>query len=104
MSPRIYLPHDAPKYRHSQSLKASDIPAGEATGNEVPWETGPETTAAWAGMAAGSKRAADMVTAAKIRVLRVMLLILALISISQQVFSQKFMLLTIKDADYPKDH
>jgi hypothetical protein len=55
-------------------------------------------------MAAGSKRAADMVTAAKIRVLRVMLLILALIPISQQVFSQKFMLLSIKDAEYPKDH
>ena len=65
---------------------------------------GPETTAAWAGMAAGSNKATDMVTAAKIRVLRVMLLILALIFISQQVFSQKFMLLTIKDADYPKDH
>jgi hypothetical protein len=55
-------------------------------------------------MAAGSNKATDMVTAAKIRVLRVMLLILALIFISQQVFSQKFMLLSIKDAEYPKDH
>lgn len=86
MSPRIYLPQAAPKYRHSQSLKASDMPAGEATGGEKPLDAGPEAMAAWAGTAAGNNKATDMVTAARIRVLRVMLLILALILRSQQVF------------------
>lgn len=69
MSPRFYLPQEAPKYRHSQSFHASEAPAGEATGNELPEDKEPETVAAWAGMAAGSNKPMDMVTAAKIRIL-----------------------------------
>lgn len=93
MSPLFYLPHDAPKYRHSQSLNASEAPAGEATGSELPVDSEPGTAAAWAGMAAGSNKATDMVTAARIRVLRVMLPILASISLSQQVFLDEFFIL-----------
>ena len=68
-SAEIYLPQEAPKYRHNQSLKASEAPAGEATGNELPPDREPGAAAACAGMAAGSNNAADMVTAARMRVL-----------------------------------
>lgn len=104
MSPPFYLGQDAPKYRHSQSLNASEAPAGEATGNELPLDSEPEAEAAWAGMAAGSNKATDMVTAARIRVLRVMWPIVAPNSLSQQILFEKLLLLACHGVDCTKDH
>ncbi|MBV1779250.1 hypothetical protein KRR55_09005 [Paeniglutamicibacter sp. ABSL32-1] len=85
-------------------MNASEAPAGEATGIELPWDREPGAVAAWAGMAAGSNKAADMVTAAKIRVLRVMRPILASISLSQQILLVKLLKSVSPCADFAKGH
>jgi hypothetical protein len=104
MSPTFYLGHDTPKYRHIQSLNASEAPAGEATGIDPPLDSEPGAAAAWAGMAAGSNKATDMVTAARIRVLRVMRPIVASISGSQQVLSYELLMFIYDTVDSTKGH